>query len=229
MLLDDNGAHHQDFLLITEPAFSFANVADYLRLNEILLEHNEDVRPFFAPPQNATIEGKQRIQQTPQLVGQITQTLVDNPFDVQYFGAAPFLFGSDRVMKFSVLPCEGAQIQIALENPSDNYLREATLETMSQSKDMCFDFMIQVRSKDDENLNIENASTTWDEQQTPFIKIAKITIPAPQNDINSPDAIEHCEKLSYSPWHSLVEHQPLGGINRLRKATYIASQTRRKQ
>jgi len=228
VLLDDNGAHHQDFLLITEPAFAFANVADYLRLNEILVEHNEDVRPFFAPPQNATVEEKQRIQQTLQLVGQIIQTPVANPFDVQYFGAAPFLFGTDRVMKFSVLPCEGAQIQTAPANPSDNYLREATLKTISESKDICFDFMIQVRSKNDKNLNIENASTTWDEQQTPFIKVAKITIPAPQNDMNSPAAIEHCETLSYSPWHSLIEHQPLGSINRLRKAVYIASQTRRK-
>jgi len=51
VLLDDKGAHHQDFLMITEPAF--ANVADYLRLNETLLENNEDLRPFFKPPENA--------------------------------------------------------------------------------------------------------------------------------------------------------------------------------
>ena len=229
ILLDDNGAHHQDFLLITEPAFAFANVADYLRLNEILLEHNEDIRPFFVPPQDATTEEKLRIQRTGQLAVQTTQTLVANPFEVQYFGAAPFLFDSDRVMKFSVRPSEGTQTQTVPKNPADDYLREATTETMNQSEDVCFDFMVQVRGKDDRNLNIENASTVWDEQEFPFVQVAKITIPAPQNTINSPDAIEHCEKLSYSPWHSLIEHQPLGGINRLRKATYIASQTHRKK
>ena len=227
VLLDDKGAHHQDFLMITEPAFAFANVADYLRLNEILLENNEDLRPFFKPPENATTEEAQRIQRTAQLVTQITQTPVANPFEVQYFGAAPFLFGPDHVMKFSVLPCDGKQAQVLPENPSDNYLREATTKRMNEDEDVCFDFMVQVRGKNEENLNIENASTVWDEEKFPFIKVAKITIPAPRKDIDSPAAIEHCEKLSYSPWHSLVEHQPLGGINRLRRAVYIASQTHR--
>ena len=30
------------------------------------------------------------------------------------------------------------------------------------------------------------------------------------------------ENLSYTPWHSLAEHRPLGGINRARKVVYRA-------
>lgn len=231
VLLDDQGAHHQDFLMITEPAFVFANVADYLRLTRIMHEHNEDLKPFFAPlnPQvpGFSEEERERTKSSLQLVRTIESTPVANPLEVQYFSAAPFLFGPDRVMKFSVKPCAGEKPQVVPENPSENYLREALIETMSRDEDVCFDFMIQVRGKDEEGLNIENASTVWDEQNFPFIKVAKITIPAPQKDIDSPAAIEHCERLTCSPWHSLVEHRPLGGINRLRKAVYIASQSQR--
>ena len=32
-----------------------------------------------------------------------------------------------------------------------------------------------------------------------------------------------CERLVFTPWHSLAAHQPIGSINRLRKAVYEAS------
>ena len=31
-----------------------------------------------------------------------------------------------------------------------------------------------------------------------------------------------CENLSYTPWHSLPDHRPIGGINRARKVVYEA-------
>jgi hypothetical protein len=33
---------------------------------------------------------------------------------------------------------------------------------------------------------------------------------------------EFCENLSYTPWHALPEHEPLGSINRARRAIYTA-------
>ncbi len=193
-------------------------------------EHNDDVMPFFVPlrdPSGVSNEELQRIERSAKLAKQIEQIPVANPLEVQYFSAAPFLFGSDRVMKFSVKPCAGVKPQVVPENPSQNYLREALIETMSLDEDVCFDFMVQVRGKGEEGLNIENASTEWDEQEFLFIKVAKITIPASQKDIDSPAVIEHCERLTYFPWHSLVEHRPLGSTNRLRNAVYIASQAHR--
>jgi hypothetical protein len=82
--------------------------------------------------------------------------------------------------------------------------------------------MIQVRSEGDD-LGIENASTLWDESKYPFISVAKITIPAPQPEVDSEENKAHCENLAFTPWHSLIEHQPIGSINRLRKSVYQAS------
>jgi hypothetical protein len=79
--------------------------------------------------------------------------------------------------------------------------------------------------------SIENASTEWEEwsdkaksiPKYPFVKVARISIPLPQANVNSEDNIAHCEKMAFTPWHSLVEHQPIGSINRLRKDVYAAS------
>ena len=59
---------------------------------------------------------------------------VGNPLQVQYFGAAPFLFGEDRAMKFSVAPCQKMpQPSLAAlrgVNPPPDYLKHALTETM---------------------------------------------------------------------------------------------------
>jgi predicted DCC family thiol-disulfide oxidoreductase YuxK len=73
------------------------------------------------------------------------------------------------------------------------------------------------------DLVIENASSLWKEADHPFVSVARITIVAPQENVHSEEHIAKCERLVFTPWHSLAAHQPIGGINRLRKAVYEAS------
>jgi hypothetical protein len=68
---------------------------------------------------------------------------------------------------------------------------------------------------------IEDACVDWDEEKHPFVTLARIAIP-PQ-DCTTTERKELCERLGFSPWHGLLEHRPLGGINRLRRAVYEAS------
>ena len=35
------------------------------------------------------------------------------------------------------------------------------------------------------------------------------------------------DEMVFSPWNALAEHRPMGGINRLRQAVYLASQAKR--
>lgn len=244
VLVDDNGAHNQDFLMINQPMFAFANTEDYLRLTKIIFANNDVPDAFFAPLKlqspDLTEEEKQRIVEyiraenlseddikrigdSFKIAQLIKSTPIANPLEVQYFSAAPFLFGPDRVMKFSARPSAEIVSPQIPENPSDNYLREVLKETMSKNEAVSFDFMLQVRKDIDDDMGIENASTSWDEDRYPFIKVAKITISAPQVEIDSEESEAHCEKLAFNPWHSLTEHQPIGSINRLRKSVYEAS------
>lgn len=245
VLIDDNGAHNQDFLMINQPVFAFANTEDYLRLDRVLDRDNDVAAGFFAPLQlqnpkiteeqrrgilaymeaeDISEEDIQRIARSFNIIkNDIQVTDVGNPLGINYFSAAPFLFGPDRVMKFSAQP--SAQVPPEKSPPKprpDNYLRDALTETMNGNEDLQFDFMLQVRSEGDD-LGIENASSLWDEAEHKFISVAKITIPAPQPEVDSEENKAHCEKLAFTPWHSLVEHQPVGSINRLRKSVYQAS------
>ena len=106
VLIDDNGAHNQDFLMINQQVFAFANTEDYLRLDRVLDRDNDVASGFFAPlfipDPSVTEEQKQRIGNSLKIIKEdIQKTDVGNPLGIQYFSAAPFLFGPDRVMKFS--------------------------------------------------------------------------------------------------------------------------------
>jgi catalase len=58
ILLDDHGANNQDFLMITEPSFAFANVADYQRLTNIIHQNDDDARSFFFTPPSECYSGR---------------------------------------------------------------------------------------------------------------------------------------------------------------------------
>jgi hypothetical protein len=72
---------------------------------------------------------------------------------------------------------------------------------------------------------IEDASVEWDQVAAPLRKVATINIPAQEFD--TPERHEFGDDLSFTPWHSLPAHRPLGGINRARRATYEAVSRRR--
>jgi len=243
MLSRDGGARNQDFLMINQPVFAFATTEDYLRLHRILDRDNDDPAGFFAPlragdptlpatvreailkeikDQQIEQDDITRIVETFKIIAGIQATPVANPLGTQYFGAAPFLFGADRVMKFSARPCADVSPATVQDPPPDDYLREVVTDTMKRSDTLQFDFLVQVRSGGDD-MGIENATSRWDEATHPFVSVARITIVAPQNDVDSDVRRAECEALAFSPWHSLAAHQPIGSINRLRKAVYEAA------
>ncbi len=99
---------------------------------------------------------------------------------------------------------------------TDNYLREAMIKQLAQH-DVVFDFAVQLQI-DADAMPIENPSKAWSEVLSPFRKVATIRIL--RQEFDSEAQREFGENLSYSPWHSLPEHRPLGGINRARKVVY---------
>lgn len=227
-LQDDNGARNQDFLMINTPSFAFVNTPDYLTLNKILLKNNDSANEFFAPLMINPATCPHGVIAAFKVVEEIKSKPVANPIEVQYFGAAPFLFGTDRVMRFSARPKGTLKQQHPPQNAPDNYLKDALEQRLAEQEPIAFDFLIQVRNKDEKELGIEDATTVWDEVQFPFISVATITITTPQLDIYSPENETRCENLVFNPWHSLADHQPLGSINRLRKNVYNVSATHRK-
>ena len=84
--------------MINQPVFAIKDVADYRELTENQLDDEESaVEKLLAKPD--------RVREA-QIVTSLVTTPVANPLEAQYFSGAPFLFGKDRVMKFSAKPCE---------------------------------------------------------------------------------------------------------------------------
>jgi hypothetical protein len=81
--------------------------------------------------------------------------------------------------------------------------------------------MVQRQGKDPASMPVEDATVTWDETASPFIPIAKLTIPSQSFD--SPAQKTFCENLSFTPWHATTPHRPLGRINRTRRVVYEAT------
>jgi ketosteroid isomerase-like protein len=123
------------------------------------------------------------------------------------------MLGKDKAVKFSVRPCEGQEFVSPAGETNADYLSE-NLAAHLRERSACFDFMVQARM-DPRTMPIEDPTIEWREDEAPFVTVARLTI-APQ----TPDVGEFCESTSFTPWHSLPEHQPLGGINRARKAVY---------
>jgi hypothetical protein len=251
-LMPDDGELTQDFLMINQPVFAFANVEDYEALSEVLLAKEDKAEGFFGRLQSSDAAVKQRAGRTADIIKRITsaslmpkpgafQSPPRSPLDNEYFGAAPFLFGEGRVMRFKakpVSPESGDLTEEMINNAS--YLRAALHKrlTAGSGQDIEFEFQVQVRSEESLagkiDTHIEDVCFDWDEEEHPskrdteeypFVTVAKIAIP-PQ-DCSTPERKELCESLVFSPWHGLVEHRPLGGINRLRRAVYQESAQKR--
>ena len=233
-----HGAATQDFLMVNQPVFAFANVEDYEVLSRVLVDHHDDARPFFAerlPPAGTTnpTPSQLRAMETGGLVARIRSGSVTaqppafqippaSPIDNDYFSASPFLLGPDQVMRFRVVPASRSTDEPDVSDP--NYLRAALVKRLSDQHAgaVVFRFEIQVRpaSSIDPDVDIENASHAWPDT-FPFQHVATLTIPLQEFD--SPELRVRCERLVFTPWHCLEAHRPLGGINRLRRVVYEAS------
>ena len=226
-LMRTRGPLTQDFLMINQPVFAFANVEDYEALSKV----NDDPVAFLKERlSNPDKNVRDRAARTREIISGITTSVSPFPFqpppispvDNQYFSGAPFLFGSDRVMKYSAKP-RSPEAGDLKDVTDKDYLRTALYRRLMgrDARTIEFDFQIQVRDAQtigDIETQIENVCTLWPDR---FETVATISI-APQN-FESAEQKALCEDLIFSPWNGLVEHRPLGGINRLRRDVYLAS------
>ena len=229
-LVPEDKERTQDFLMINQPFFAFANAEDYAALNKIILEDMEKPDRFFQRMGSPDPAVAKRAKRTLGIFQSIKtgssaapfQAPPMSPFDNSYFGAAPFSFGEGRVMRFAAKPVNPMTGDISTAVNDPNYLRNAMRKRMAEAGDkvICFDFQIQVRRADQLKIeeDIEDACVAWPD---PFVTVARINIP-PQ-DVGTPERQEFCETLFYTPWHGLIDHRPLGGINRLRRKVYEES------
>ena len=210
ILPDEQDAVTQDFLLATHPVFIVRNGVDFAQLAAGL--GGPDVLKllaFFFNPFNL------RLRELMLLIR--SQQTCANLLGQQYWSMVPSLLGEGQAVKYTAIPRTTVNTNLPA-NPTDNFLRERLRAHLAE-QEAVFDFCVQVQTNP-YTMPVEDARIQWDEADSPFIKVATIRIPAQTFD--SPEQEQFGEQMSYTPWHSLPEHRPLGGVNRARRVVYEA-------
>ena len=150
--------------------------------------------------------------------------VIQNPFRVAYFSQTPYALGNGCVVKYQARPrvveAPLSQEDLARTNPTAFYLQDAMVETLKGGEDVVFDFMVQ-RQTDPIAMPIDDPRIDWDQGKSPFVPVATITIRADQNqDFMSAERMRFAEDISFSPWHGLKEHRPVGRLNDARREAY---------
>src|SRR5262249_44624040 len=136
----------------------------------------------------------------------------------QYWSCVPYLIGPGQAMMYSVRPKtpEHSWIPGLPFWTSPTYLREAMAKTLSE-RDVELDFLVQVQT-DPFRMPIENAGVRWPVKLSPYEPVATLRLPKQKFDPTAQFAF--ARNLSYTPWHCIAEHRPLGNQNRARRRMY---------
>lgn len=198
----------QDFVLISHPTFFADDPSRYAAL----IERGTSRNPLVVATAPLALGWKGTA-----IARKMASKRIASPLETRYWSTVPSRLGSGperRAVKYSARP-SGAVTSTIPTSPRPNYLRE-TMASALAIGDARFDFLVQPRAG--EWMSVEDSRTEWPEADAPFVKVATLIIPPQVFDTPAQEAF--CENLSFTPWHSLPEHRPLGGVNRIRRVVY---------
>jgi hypothetical protein len=146
-----------------------------------------------------------------------------SPLDQAYWSTTPYQLGSpDRAMRYFVKP-SAINHAAKPKQYTPHYLRESLVEHLThQQQQARFDFYIQVKEKPT-LADLDDATLQW--KDVPEYKVATLQIPPQQFYYDQEPAFG--ESLSFTPWHCLPEHEPLGSMNAIRQQVYLQAAKRR--
>jgi hypothetical protein len=222
--VEGDGDGTQDFLMVDHPVFPFPNPKAYV----------ETIRRKDIPLIGDVVAGihlKLFEPNEAKIVTDIRGKWVASPLEIKYWSGTPFWLGpaageGGHAVKYSAVSRQ-ADRTAKPDDPEDlpdDYLTQALARDLS-TQEAVFDFKVHLQT-DPVGMPVEDVSVEWDEQKSPPVTVATLRI-APQKVDGSGDLATRCESMSFNPWHALVEHRPMGGMNRLRKVVYQASIAKR--
>jgi hypothetical protein len=206
--------HTQDFTGISCPTFTTPNTRENVTLQREVYSRTPVfyfLNPFDSHYLDAAMQG-------------LYARMNRGPVEVTYWSCVPYLCGEGQAVKYSVRPTSAHKTPIPF-NPPDNWLRHS-LAMRLDAESVELDFLIQPQT-DPRRMPIEDASIEWSERASPFVPVARITLPRQKFD--SPEQLAFADFLSINPWHTTAEHRPLGNQNRARNLIYTQLSALRQQ
>ncbi|HSI75460.1 MAG TPA: hypothetical protein VK957_06185 [Lunatimonas sp.] len=200
---DPLGLNCQNFLMTTSPILSAWNIPLYTKAIKAILKGWKQQLIFALNPKHwrslyLTLKYSKKH---------------DNLLAQTYFSGGAFSLGPELFVKFLLKP-QNSGLGYSLEQEkTDNFLRDQ-LSVDVQKASQGFTFCVQVQ-ENEKTEPVEDTSIVW---KTGAVPVADLIIPKQEFDFGQRN--EFGEALSFSPWVCMEAHQPVGAINRVRKAVY---------
>ena len=216
----------QDFVLVDGPAFNKPDAKSFagsLKLLAATTDRAEGAKQVLS----VALRG---LEKAVEAVGGQSGTLValgghpeTHPLGETYYSQVPVLFG-EYFGKICVRPASPAlralfKAPVDLEDRPDG-LRDAVaayFEEQGGEWELCVQLCTDVGE-----MPVEDASVVWDEALSPYRPVARLVLGA-QASWSEARARSIDEGLSFSPWHGVAAHRPLGSVMRVRKGAYEAA------
>ncbi len=220
------GATTQDFLMVDGPDFVAPDAKHFLKSVK-LVAATTDKAQGLKKGLSAVLRGVERALEAELIESPTLKGMGGHPMThilgESFFTQVPLRHGK-YMGKLSLVPVSpsltaltGAPLDL-VKRPDG--LREAVRDYF---RDHSAEWELRVQLCTDlETMPIEDASVAWPELQSPFIAVARITAPR-QVSWDGARSVSMEDRLCFSPWHGVVDHQPLGSVMRARKQVYEAS------
>jgi hypothetical protein len=220
------GATTQDFVMVNGPAFGAKDSKKFLG-NVKLLATTTDKAPGAKKALSSVF---QVIEKGLEAVGGKSATLIalgghpeTHVLGETYYTQVPMRYG-DYIAKLSLSPSSAAlkelkDAKVDLEDKPHG-LRDAVVEFFATQGGE-WDVGIQLCT-DLEAMPIEDASVAWPEDQSPYVTVARLVAGAQPAWTAARSRVVD-DGLSFSPWHGITAHRPLGNVMRTRRRVYEAS------
>lgn len=225
-LIGAENAVTQDFVLVNSPAFLAPNAKKFLT-NLKLLASTTDKAPRLKKALSTVLQATEKVIEA---VGGKSATITSmgghpetNLLGETYFSQAPVLYGA-YMAKIAVAPISQALIHLKDEKvdltDKPDGLREAVIDFFAHQPAE-WELRVQLNT-DLKAMPIEDSSVEWSQESSPFKAVAIISV-KPQSAWNDARVNAVDEKMSFSPWHGITAHRPIGSIMRVRKMAYEVS------
>ena len=230
----------QDFVCVNANAFGAPDAAGFLKQLTLLdktLELPEGVKhavSVAAQATNAVLKAVHLPSATLESIGASATHILGESFST----VAPLRYG-EYVAKIGFAP--GSENLKALTGKhidlgADYNALEEVIKKFFRHETAVWDVKVQlalasdasITEEKDKDFPIEKADKPWNEESSPWITVATITA-LPQDTYSDARQLFVDEKLSFTPWHALAAHQPLGGIMRARFKAYEEARKYRAQ
>jgi catalase len=215
------GATTQDFVCVDGDVFSAPDPAGFLKqikLFDKTLETPEGVKHVVsvaARAANATIGVVGLHSATLEGVGAPSVHILGESFTT----VAPLRFGT-HVAKVGFAPASANLEELTGKSVDlDDYnALEELIKKFFRHEIAVWEVKVQLALATEE-FPIEDASKEWPANESPWQTVATITV-APQETYSDARQLFADERLSFTPWHGLAAHRPLGGVMRSRLKAY---------